>query len=61
MNRGTASLTDLATLLARAFLRLTDKARSSAVSCAIAERIPLEVSRPESPDHDVDRTTRRAS
>lgn len=40
---------ELATLLARGYLRLAEKSRTSAVSCADTAQIPLEVSGPESP------------
>ena len=56
-----ASLADLAAILARAYLRLAERSRNGDVSYAIAEQIPLEVPGPESPDHHVERATRRTS
>lgn len=43
---------ELATLLARAFLRLMETSRRVAVSFVDAEQIPLDVSRPSRPDVD---------
>jgi hypothetical protein len=54
-------LRDLATILARAFSRVADKARTSAVSSAEEPHDSLDVSGPESPDHVAEGTTRRAS
>ena len=59
--RRDAGLESLATLLARAYLRLAERSRRDVVSCADAEQISLGESRPESPDHDVEPATRRAS
>jgi hypothetical protein len=59
--RPSAALADLSTLLARAYLRLAERSRTSAVSSRFSEQIPLEVPGPESPDHDVKPATRRAS
>jgi len=53
--------TDIATLLARAYLRLAKTSRPDDVSRADAASIPLEVSGQESPDHAVEPATRRAS
>ena len=55
------SFTDLAVVLARGYLHLAKTSRPVAVLRADAEQIPLEGSRPESPDHVVGRATRRAS
>ena len=44
-----AGLTSLAEILARGFLRLTQKRRSVALSDAENPQIPLDVWRPESP------------
>jgi hypothetical protein len=43
------SLAELAGLLARAFLRLAETSRTSAISSAFTEQNPLDESRPESP------------
>jgi len=56
-----ASLVDLAAILALAYLRLSANARNAAVSVAREPQDSLEVSGPESPDHDLKRATRRAS
>jgi len=61
MSRRSESLPDLATLLARAYLRLAERSRRDAVSRADAEQKPLEVSRPDRPDVTDVRATRRAS
>jgi len=53
-------LADLASLLARGYLRLLERSRQSAVSCAAAEQNQLEVPRPESPDDRVVPDVRRA-
>jgi hypothetical protein len=55
------SLADLATLLARAYLRLSETSRRGAVSCVDAEQNPLEVARPKRPDVVAVPQTRRAS
>jgi hypothetical protein len=57
---GNDGLAELGSLLGRAYLRLPKPSRPAAVSCALDPQIPLEVSRPESPDHVVDPATRRA-
>jgi hypothetical protein len=61
MTRDRTGLDDLATILARAYLRLAERSRRDAVSCVATEQNPLELSRPESPDHVVKAVTRRAS
>ena len=55
-----ASLTDLAMIFARAYLRLAKKSRRDAVSRADAEQKPLDVSRRSRPDERVERDVRRA-
>ena len=52
---------NLATLLARAFLRLAETSRSVAVSCAEEPHDSLDLSALSRPDETHDRTTRRAS
>ena len=54
-------LQDLATFLARAYLRLAKTSRPDAVSCASTPHDSLDVLATESPDHDVEPATRRAS
>jgi hypothetical protein len=55
------SLTDLAALLARAYLRLLDKSRTSAVSCPDQDDVSLGVPALPRPDERVVRDVRRAS
>jgi len=59
--RSNTGIAELASILARAFLRLTDKTRRSVISCAEDPHVSLDVSGPESPDHDAEPATRRAS
>jgi len=54
-------IVDIAIILARAYLRLAERSRDDAVSSVATEQIPLEVSRPESPDHVVEPAARRSS
>jgi len=54
-------MVDLATILARAYLRLCETSRRDAVSGASKPQDCLEVSATESPDHDVELAARRAS
>lgn len=51
-NRRSARFADLAALLARAYLRLAERSRDRAVSCASAEQKVLDGCRPESPHVD---------
>jgi hypothetical protein len=55
------SLTDLATLLARAFLRLAERSHTGAVSYASDGHDSLDLSALSRPDESRGRTSRRAS
>lgn len=50
---------EVAAILARGFLRLTEKWRTSAISSPRDVRFPLEVRRPESPHEVGDQPRRR--
>ena len=54
------ALFEVATLLARGYLRLLETSRQSAVSSRPAEQIPLDVGRRARPDERVLRDVRRA-
>ena len=60
MSRLDSTMADLATLLARAYLRLVERSRLGAVSAPSGEQISLDESRRARPDERVVGDVRRA-